>query len=84
MKAFNANQAVGSVVGEIRIWNANRNMITRIQDASYNFSCNIYKAYESTFRSVTCCSGSLAAYRRAAIANLIPYWTISVMLTIVC
>jgi hyaluronan synthase len=74
MKAFNANPKVGAVVGEVRVWNAEKNILTKLQDAWYNTGCNIVKAYESSFRSVTCCSGCFCAYRREAIANFMPYW----------
>lgn len=75
IKTFESDPNVGTVVGEIRIWNANKSLLTKLQEAWHNISCNINKAYESVFRCVTCCSGSLAAYRRDAIANFMPYWT---------
>ena len=74
MKVFNANQNVGSIAGEVKIWNANKNFITKMQDALYNFSCNINKSCESAFKSVTCCSGSLAAYRRDVMVTFMPCW----------
>jgi hyaluronan synthase len=74
MKAFNANPKVGAVVGEVRVWNAEKNILTKLQDAWYITGCNIVKAYESSFRSVTCCPGCFCAYRREAIANFMPYW----------
>jgi len=74
VKTFNANPKVGSLAGETRAWNAEKNILTRLQDAWYNISCNISKAYESSFKSVTCCSGCLSAFRREAIANFMPYW----------
>ncbi len=74
MKTFNANPKVGTLTGEIRVWNAEKNILTKLQDAWFNISCNISKAYESSFRSVTCCSGCLSAFRREAIANFMPYW----------
>ena len=75
MKAFKANQKIGTVVGEIRIWNANDSLLTKLQEAWHNIACNINKACESAFNCVTCCSGSLAAYRREAIVNFMPYWS---------
>jgi hyaluronan synthase len=74
IKTFNARPKVGAIVGEIRIWNANKKLLTKIQDAWTNVSCNINKAYESTFGSVVCCSGSLSAFRREALVNFMPYW----------
>ena len=74
MKTFRANPKVGSVTGNIRALNVNKNIITKMQDALFNTSCNVGKAYESAFKSVTCCSGALAAYRRNVISNFIPLW----------
>lgn len=75
MKAFRSNPKVGAVVGQAKVWNANKNVLTRCQDAWYDYSFNIYKVCESTFGSVTCCSGCLAGYRKEAIADFIPYWS---------
>ena len=77
IKTFNANPNVGIVVGEIRIGNANDSTLTKIQEAWHNISCNINKAFESVFGSVTCCSGSLSAHRREAIHDFMPYWAAS-------
>jgi hyaluronan synthase len=74
MKVFNANRNVGSITGELKIWYANKNFIMKMQDAMYDFSCNINKACESAFKSVTCCSGSLAAYRRDVVVNFMSCW----------
>jgi hyaluronan synthase len=74
VKAFGANPKLGSSVGEIRIWNSNKSTLTKLQDAWHNVSCNVNKAYESAFGSVTCCSGALSAFRREAVSNLMPYW----------
>ncbi|HEX6560693.1 MAG TPA: glycosyltransferase [Nitrososphaera sp.] len=74
MKAFKADQRVGGVVGFAKVWNANKNVLTRCQDVWYDYSFNIRKCAESYFGSVMCISGCLAAYRREAIANYIPYW----------
>ena len=74
MKTFKSNPKVGTVVGELRIWNANESLLTKLQEAWHNVTCNINKAFESSFRSVTCCSGPLASYRREAVASFMPYW----------
>ena len=74
MRTFDANPSIGAVAGEIRSWNANKNLLTKLQEAWHITSCNINKAYESTFGCVTCCSGPLSAYRREVISNFMPYW----------
>jgi hyaluronan synthase len=74
VKTFSANPKVGGVVGECKVLNANKNFLTKCQDAWYDYAFNIHKTAESTFGTVLCCSGCLAAYRREAIARFIPFW----------
>lgn len=74
MKTFNGNPEVGAVVGLAKTWNSNKNILTKCQDVWYDYSFNIRKACESVFGLVMCCSGCLAAYRREAIQDYIPYW----------
>ncbi len=77
MKTFNANLDVGGVVGNAKVLNADRNFLTKCQDAWYDYAFNIHKTTESTFGAVLCCSGCLAAYRREAIEDFIPYWMVA-------
>lgn len=74
MKAFYSDEKIGAVVGNAKVLNAKKNMLTHCQDVWYDYSFNIRKSAESYFGSVMCCSGCLAAYRKAAIINYIPYW----------
>lgn len=74
MKTFNGNPEVGAVVGFAKVWNAQKNLITKCQDVWYDYSFNIRKACESVFGLVMCCSGCLAGYRRETIAEYVPYW----------
>ncbi len=75
MSAFSANPEVGGIAGNGKVLNADKNLLTKCQDAWYDSCFNIHKTTESTFGSVLCCSGCLAAYRREAIAPFIPYWS---------
>jgi len=74
IRTFSSNPRVGGVVGNAKVLNANKNILTRCQDAWYDYAFNIHKTTESVFSTVLCCSGCLAGYRREAIANYIPYW----------
>lgn len=74
VKTFNANPKVGGAVGNCKVLNADKNILTKCQDAWYDYAFNVHKTTESTFGTVLCCSGCLAAYRREAIAQFIPYW----------
>jgi hyaluronan synthase len=75
LKAFKGDSQVGGVVGHAKVWNADKNALTKCQDVWYDNSFNVRKSAESYFGSVTCCSGCLSGYRREAIANYLPYWT---------
>lgn len=79
MKAFSGNPKIGGVVGNGRVLNANKNVLTKCQDAWYDYAFNIHKTTESTFGAVLCCSGCLAAYRREAISRFIPFWAEAVV-----
>ncbi|MFC1933421.1 glycosyltransferase [Chloroflexota bacterium] len=74
MKTFSANPKVGGAVGNCKVLNADKNFLTKCQDAWYDYAFNIHKTTESMFGTVLCCSGCLSAYRREAIAQFIPYW----------
>lgn len=74
MKTFQSHPEVGAVVGMGKVLNSNQNLLTKCQDAWYDYAFNIHKTTESVFGSVLCCSGCLAAYRREAIEDFIPYW----------
>jgi hyaluronan synthase len=74
MKTFSANPRVGGIVGNGKPLNADKNVLTRCQDVWYDNTFNIHKAAESSFGTVLCLSGCLAAYRREAISRFIPYW----------
>ena len=74
MRTFSANPNVGGMAGNGRVLNANKNVLTKCQDVWYDSAFNIHKTTESTFGTVLCCSGCLAAYRREAIARFIPFW----------
>lgn len=74
MKIFSANPKVGGIVGNGKVLNSSKNFLTKCQDAWYDYSFNIGKTSESTFGTVLCLSGCLAAYRREAITNFISFW----------
>jgi cellulose synthase/poly-beta-1,6-N-acetylglucosamine synthase-like glycosyltransferase len=65
---------VGAVSGHCRALNADENFITKVQDSWYEGQFSIRKAFESAFESVTCVSGPLAVFRRAAVYNYVPAW----------
>lgn len=74
MLAFQAHAGIGAISGHTRALNADTNLLTRVQDVWYDGQFGVSKAAESVFRSVSCVSGPLAAFRREAIYNYLPAW----------
>lgn len=74
VKTFNGDNKIGAVVAHAKVWNAEKNFLTKCQDGWYDFFFNIRKTTESTLGAVLCCSGCMAGYRHEAIAGFIPYW----------
>jgi hyaluronan synthase len=66
--------SVGAVAGHAYVANANTNVITKMQAVRYFVAFKAFKASESLFGSVTCCSGCCSAYRREYIADFIDEW----------
>jgi len=74
MKTFNVNPDTGALVGEVKAWNGKKTLLTKSQDAWYDFEFNILKGTQSSLYSVLCCSGAFTMYRREAIEKFIPLW----------
>lgn len=69
-----ADPKVGAVAGHAEVYNEDVNMLTRMQAVRYFISFRVFKATESIFNTVTCCSGCFAAYRRTAVMEIIDAW----------
>lgn len=69
-----ADSKVGAVAGHAEVYNEDKNMLTRMQSVRYFISFRIFKATESIFNTVTCCSGCFAAYRRSAVMQIVDEW----------
>lgn len=65
---------VGAVCGHANVTNAENNALTKMQQVRYFVAFRVVKAAESLFSTVTCCSGCLAAYRRAYVMDVLDSW----------
>ena len=74
VKALLSDDDIGGVSGHARALNGDRTILTRIQDTWYDGQFAVAKAAESVFGTVTCVSGPMAVFRRAAIYNYLPAW----------
>jgi hyaluronan synthase len=69
-----ADPKVGAISGLTYVRNTETNALTRMQATRYYVSFQLLKSAESVLGAVTCCSGCFAAYRRAAVVNLLAAW----------
>jgi hyaluronan synthase len=75
MKIFLSDKEIGAITGHGTVRNANTgNLLEKIQDVWFDGQYRIIKGMESSFSSLTCCSGSLSAFRREAIIDHIHEW----------
>jgi hyaluronan synthase len=66
--------SLGAVSGLTTVTNADKNLLTRMQDVRYLVSYELMKAPESLFGAVTCCPGCLSAYRREYLLDILEPW----------
>jgi len=72
---FLSDKEIGAITGHGKVRDADQgNMLEKIQDVWFDGQYRIIKGMESSFSSLTCCSGSLSAFRREAIQNHIHEW----------
>jgi hyaluronan synthase len=62
-----ADARVGAATGDIGVTNWRRNLLTRLIGMRYWVAFNQERAAQGWFRTVLCCSGPLAAYRRSVL-----------------
>ena len=77
VKIFQSDRKIGALTGQPRQMYAEHNggsLLRKLQDIRLDNSCRIIKGMESSYMSVTCCSGNFSAYRRVAIQNFIHEW----------
>ena len=69
VRAFE-DERVGAVTGDVGVTNRRANLLTRLIDMRYWVAFNQERAAQSSFRTVLCCSGPLAAYRRRVLERV--------------
>ncbi|MFN8109469.1 MAG: glycosyltransferase [Thermoleophilia bacterium] len=65
---------VGAVCGHAEVLNVKETWLTKMQAVRYFVAFKVFKAAESVFGAVTCCSGCFSAYRREAIMPRLDWW----------
>jgi len=73
VQAFDDDR-VGAVCGHAEVLNVKETWLTKMQAVRYFVAFKVFKAAESVFGAVTCCSGCFSAYRREAIMPRLDWW----------
>ena len=75
IKIFYSDHRVGAVTGHARVRDATKgNTLIKIEDVWFDGQFRLLKGMETSFSSLTCCSGALSIYRRDAVHQYIHAW----------
>ena len=74
-KIFMSDSLLGALTAQGKVRGAHTgNILLKMQQVYIDGSYRVIKGSESSFNSLTCCSGSLSFYKRAAIQDFIHEW----------
>jgi hyaluronan synthase len=75
VKIFLSDRRIGAVTGHGRVRDSEEgSALKKLQDVWYDGQYRIIKGMESSFSSLTCCSGAYSSFRRAAVQPYIHAW----------
>ncbi|KAI8489674.1 hyaluronan synthase [Branchiostoma belcheri] len=73
-KILDADESIGAVGGELRIWNPSDSWISFLSSLRYWMAFNIERACQSYFNCVGCISGPLGLYRNDLLQGFVDDW----------
>jgi hyaluronan synthase len=74
-KVFMSDRLIGALTAQGKVRGAHTgNILLKMQQVYIDGSYRVIKGAESSFNSLTCCSGSLSFYKRAAVQDFIHEW----------
>lgn len=65
---------VGAVAGKVLVYNQDRGLIPRMLQVRFVLSFDFLRAVQSTYGTVYCCPGALAAYRASVVRQVLEQW----------
>jgi hyaluronan synthase len=68
------NGRVGAVAGKVAVYNREQGVIPKMLHVKFMLSFDFLRAVQSTYSTVYCCPGALAAYRMSAVRNVLDEW----------
>lgn len=75
---------VGAVAGKVAAYNRDGSLIARMLHVRYVLSFDLQRSVQSTYRTVYCCPGALAAYRARVIHDVLDRWLAQHFLGVPC
>jgi hyaluronan synthase len=84
VRALHDDDRLGAVTGDVGVTNFRTNLLTRLIDMRYWVAFNQERAAQGFFRTVLCCSGPLAAYRRDVLVRVWPAYVAQTFRGIEC
>ena len=68
------NPRVGAVAGKVLVYNQHQGIIPKMLQVRYVLSFDFLRAVQSTYGTVYCCPGALAAYRTSVVRQVLEAW----------
>ena len=68
------NPRVGAVAGKVTVYNREAGWIPKMLQVRFTLSFDFLRSVQSTYGSVYCCPGALAAYRASLIRRILSRW----------
>lgn len=75
---------IGAVAGRVAVYNRHQGLIPRMLHVRFILSFDFLRAAESTYRTVYCCPGALAAYRAQVVHQVLRDWESQTFLGAAC
>ena len=75
---------VGAVAGRVAVHNPGYDVIPRMLQVRYTLSFDYLRAVQSTYGTVYCCPGALAAYRSSVVQQVLDSWSRQRFLGVAC
>ncbi|HEX6550656.1 MAG TPA: glycosyltransferase [Gammaproteobacteria bacterium] len=75
---------VGAVAGRVTVYNRDDGLIPRMLKVRYALSFDYLRAVQSTYGTVYCCPGALAAYRVSVVREVLDRWMAQTFLGAPC
>lgn len=65
---------IGAVAGKVAVYNRASGWIPKMLQVRFTLSFDFLRSVQSTYGSVYCCPGALAAYRASLVRQILPRW----------